>query len=261
MLHVLATSRTGENINMKKVIVVGATSAIAEATARLMAERGYSFYLVARKVERLSAIASDLYQRGATSVGYAPFDAEQICAASGILLDAARASMGGVDVILIAHGTLPDQAECIKDANRIFEAFQINVLSVMALATEAANHFSAAGSGSIVVLSSVAGDRGRQSNYVYGAAKGAVSIFLQGLRNRLHKSGVHVLTVKPGFVDTPMTKEFKKGFLWSNPVVIAQGIMRGIDGKKDEVYLPGFWRFVMFVICHVPERIFKRLSL
>jgi short-subunit dehydrogenase len=132
---------------------------------------------------------------------------------------------------------------------------------VIALATVLANRFEAQRSGSIAVISSVAGDRGRQSNYVYGAAKGAVTLLLQGLRNRLSKSGVQVLTIKPGFVDTPMTAEFKKGALWAKPDDIAHGIVSAIDRRRDVVYLPGFWRLIMLIIRHIPEPIFKRMSL
>ena len=112
-----------------------------------------------------------------------------------------------------------------------------------------------------MVISSVAGDRGRQSNYVYGSAKAAVTTFLQGLRNRLHPAGVQVLTVKPGFVDTPMTSAFPKGPLWASPEQIARGIHRAIQKRKDVVYLPGFWRLIMRVIREIPEAVFKRLSL
>jgi len=129
------------------------------------------------------------------------------------------------------------------------------------LLTPIANRFERQGFGCIAVISSVAGDRGRQSNYIYGTAKGALTIFLQGLRNRLHKSGVHVLTIKPGFVDTPMTSEFKKGLLGVGPESIAKGSHRAIARKKNVVYLPWFWRGVMALIKAVPERIFCRLAL
>lgn len=138
---------------------------------------------------------------------------------------------------------------------------QTNFTTVVSLLTLLANLFERQGRGSIAVISSVAGDRGRQSNYVYGAAKGALTIYLQGLRNRLAKANVHVLTIKPGFVDTPMTRDFKKGLLWVGPDVIARGIVKAIDKRKDVAYLPFFWRYIMFIIKIIPERIFKRLSL
>ena len=127
--------------------------------------------------------------------------------------------------------------------------------------TPVANYFEKLQKGTIAVGSSVAGDRGRQSNYLYGTAKGAKTIFLQGLRNRLTKSGVQVLTIKPGFVDTPMTAHIEKGPLFVDPEVIAQGIMKAIKNKRDVVYLPFFWRWIMLIIKLIPEKIFKRLSL
>ncbi len=131
------------------------------------------------------------------------------------LVDAAFEALGGLDTALIAHGTLPDQKSCEESFEAAHRAFEINALGVMSLLTHLANRFEAQGFGTIAVLGSVAGDRGRQSNYVYGAAKGAISVFMQGLRNRLHRRGVHVLTIKPGWVITPMTAAFPKGILWS----------------------------------------------
>jgi decaprenylphospho-beta-D-erythro-pentofuranosid-2-ulose 2-reductase len=131
----------------------------------------------------------------------------------------------------------------------------------MSVLTHLANRFERQGFGTIAVISSVAGDRGRQSNYVYGAAKGAVSIFMQGLRNRLHPRGVQVLTIKPGFVDTPMTAAFPKGILWARPQQVARGICEAIEKKRDVVYLPWFWSPIMGVIRGLPEALFKRLRL
>ena len=134
-------------------------------------------------------------------------------------------------------------------------------MSVISLLTILANQLEHQGSGSIAVITSPSGDRGRQSNYIYGTAKGALTIFLQGLRNRLSKSNVHVLTIKPGFVDTPMTKDFKKGFLWVNPDVVSKGIYNAINKKREVVYLPFFWRYIMIIIKSIPEKLFKYLSL
>lgn len=245
---------------MQKVLIIGATSAIAEATARRFAQQGASLFLLARNQERLAGLASDLKVRGAASVGYAAFDANDFDRHE-TALDRAIKEMAGIDTVLIAHGTLGDQKACEKNFSLILQELNTNAISVMSLLTHLANRLEAQGHGTIAVISSVAGDRGRQSNYVYGTAKGAVSIFLQGLRNRLYKSGVHVLTVKPGFVDTPMTASFKKGVLWAQPDTIAQSILAGIDKKRDEIYAPFFWRFIMTIICSVPEKVFKRLSL
>ena len=245
---------------MKKVLVIGATSAIAEASARIWAARGASLFLVGRRAARLEMIADDLRVRGAATVGCYTLDCCDV-AAHAAMLDAATAALGGLDIALIAHGSLPDQRACEASVELTQKEINTNGVSVVALATLLGQRLAQQGSGTLAVISSVAGDRGRQSNYVYGAAKGMVSLFLQGLRNRLAKQGVQVLTIKPGFVDTPMTAALPKGALWAQPEAIARGIVDAIDRKYDEVYLPGFWWLVMAIIKHIPERVFKRLSL
>jgi hypothetical protein len=245
---------------MQRILIIGATSAIAEATARLWAARGASLFLVGRKTGQLDAIADDLRIRGAASVGCFTMDACDT-SAHAAMLEAAEKALGGLDIALIAHGSLPDQKACEASVELTLKEIDTNALSVIALATRLAERFEKQGSGTLAVIGSVAGDRGRQSNYVYGAAKGMVSLFMQGLRNRLARKGVQVLTIKPGFVDTPMTAAFPKGALWAKPEAVARGIVRAIERGADEVYLPGFWRIIMSVIRHVPERIFKKLSL
>jgi short-subunit dehydrogenase len=245
---------------MKRVLIIGATSAIAEAAARQWATQGAVLFLVGRKTERLQAIAADLQVRGAKLAVTHIMEATDLAAHEPMLV-AAEEALGGIDIALIAHGTLPDQKACEASVELTLQEINTNGLSVIALATRVANRMEAQGSGSIAVISSVAGDRGRQSNYVYGAAKGLVTRFLQGLRNRLAKKGVQVLTIKPGFVDTPMTAAFKKGALWAQPDDIARGILAAIEKGKNEVYLPGFWWLIMAIIRHIPEPIFKKLSL
>ncbi|MBD3670830.1 MAG: SDR family oxidoreductase [Gammaproteobacteria bacterium] len=245
---------------MQRVMIIGATSAIAEATARVYAKRGDALALLARNQERLQSMAEDLKIRGANKVLTRVIDVNDT-ENHTTSLDGTIAELDGVDVVLIAHGTLPDQRACEADISLTLNEFATNATSTIALLTHLANHFEQQGKGQIAVISSVAGDRGRQSNYVYGAAKGALTIFLQGLRNRLAPKGVQVLTIKPGFVDTPMTAEFKKGLLWAQPEQIAKGIVKGIDKRKDVVYLPFFWRYIMIIIRSIPERIFKKLKL
>jgi hypothetical protein len=245
---------------MLKIMIVGATSAIAEATARRYAARGAHLYLLARDSERLNLIARDLAVRGAQAVHTqvcdlgVGFDADALFAA-------AHSALAGLDLVLLAHGILPDQAACEQDVARLRAAFEINTLATLSVLTPIANFMQNQAHGSIAVLSSVAGDRGRQSNYVYGASKAALDVFLSGLRNRLARHGVQVLTIKPGFVDTPMTAAFKKGPLWATPDTIADGIVQAIDKQRDVVYLPWFWRGIMALIRAIPERLFKRLSL
>lgn len=245
---------------MKRILILGATSAIAEQTARRYAERGDQLMLVARDEEKLRLLAEDLKIRGAGKTAWQAVDLNNSEQHINIIENAEK-KLGGLDMALIAFGTLGDQDAGQADFSDALQELQTNCLSILSLLTIIANRFEAQQSGAIAVISSVAGDRGRQSNYIYGTAKGALAIFLQGLRNRLSKSGVQVLTVKPGFVDTPMTRDFKKGLLWVKPEVIAGGIVKAVDKKKDIVYLPFFWRYIMLIIKLIPERIFKRMSL
>lgn len=245
---------------MKKTLIIGATSAIAQATARLFAADGHRLFLVAREETRLSAVAQDLLTRGAQQADTFVMNALDYTQ-HGVMLEAARQKLGGLDLILVAYGTLPNQQDCEANFETARREFEINCLSILSLLTLVANQMESQGHGSIAVISSVAGDRGRQSNYVYGTAKGALNIFLQGLRNRLARSNVHVLTIKPGFVDTPMTASFNKGLLWAQPADIAQGIVQALEKKREVVYLPWFWRIIMGIICAIPETLFKRLKL
>lgn len=245
---------------MQKLLIIGATSAIAEATARRFARRGCHLHLLGRNGERLSSLAEDLKVRGAGAASHAFFDANDLDSHPAVL-EAAIAELGGLDMVLIAHGTLGDQKACEQSVELTLQELKTNALSVIGLLTSLANHFEHQGHGTIAVIGSVAGDRGRQSNYVYGTAKGALALFLQGLRNRLSKRGVQVLTIKPGFVDTPMTAAFPKGPLWATPEKVAGDIEKAIDKHRDVLYTPGFWRLIMLIIKSVPEAIFKRLSL
>jgi len=132
---------------------------------------------------------------------------------------------------------------------------------VIAMASVAANYFEQQNYGTLAVISSVAGDRGRQSNYVYGAAKGTISLFMQGLRNRFGKTDIKIITIKPGMVDTPMTADMPKNPLYSTPITIGKGIFEAMVNGKEIAYLPTYWRLVMFIIKHIPEFVFKKLSL
>lgn len=245
---------------MTKVLVIGATSAIAEHCARIWAARGDAVYLVARNEERLKTIAADLKVRGASQADTYCADLNDM-GGHAALLDAAQATMGGIDTVLIAHGTLSNQKGCEQSVDETLAEITTNALSTISLLTPVANRFEAKQAGTIAVISSVAGDRGRASNYVYGSAKAMVTAFTSGLRQRLHKSNVAVVTIKPGFVDTPMTAEFKKGLLWAKPAAVAAKIVEAIDAKKSEVYVPAFWWAVMAVIKAIPNKILVKISL
>jgi decaprenylphospho-beta-D-erythro-pentofuranosid-2-ulose 2-reductase len=245
---------------MPRVLIIGATSAIAQEVAKLYAVAGSQLFLVARNGQKLEQVDQDLSVRGADAVESMSLELTDTERHEDILTKA-DAFLGGIDIVLIAHGTLPEQKTCETSVNHTLQELEINLLSMVSLLTLLANYFEKQGSGCIAVISSVAGDRGRQSNYVYGAAKGGLSIFLQGLRNRLSKAGVGVLTIKPGFVITPMTAEFKKGILWAQPKRVAEAIVSAIHKRKNVVYVPWFWRWIMLIIRSIPESIFKRMSL
>lgn len=245
---------------MLKVLIIGATSTIAEATARRLAERGDALYLVARNAAATAAIAADLTVRGSPHVGHEALDANDFDAHAG-MLDRADDFLGMYDTVLIAYGTLGDQRACETSVELTLQELRTNALSIVALLTQIAGRLTGRGAGTIAVISSVAGDRGRASNYVYGSAKALVSTFLSGLRQRLSKTGVAVITLKPGLVATPMTAAFEKGPLWASPERVAAGIVRALDRKSPAVYLPAFWRPIMFIVRAIPERVFSRLPI
>ncbi len=243
-----------------KVLIVGATSAIAHETAKCFAKAGADLFLVARSAEKMSIVADDLKVRGAGRIESETLDVNEMERHEEVL-EHAISALGGLDVLLIAHGTLGDQKKCELSVAETMRELTTNALSVISLLTISANYFEQNRHGTIAVISSVAGDRGRQSNYVYGTTKAAVSTFLQGLRNRLASANVTVLTIKPGLVATPMTAGVKQGLLFASPRVVGEGIYKAIQKRKDVVYLPGFWRLIMFIVRSIPEGIFKKLSL
>lgn len=243
-----------------RVLVLGATSAMAQACARLWAARGASLLLVARNPERLEAVAADLRVRGAARVETLVADLAPL-EGQGALLDQAWARLGVPDVVLLAQGLLGDSDACEASPGLTARVLQLNFTAAALLAQEAALRLARGGAGTVVAISSVAGDRGRQSNYAYGAAKGGLSLFLEGLRNRMFRQGVRILTVKPGLVDSPMTAHLPRSALFASPEAVGRAVVRAVDRGRDRIYVPGFWLPVMLVIRHVPEWIFKRLRL
>jgi len=240
---------------MRRVLVLGATSAIAQQVARLYADRGAELFLVARNEERLGAVADDLRVRGA-SVETAIADLDDPARHDELLARAAP-----LELVFLAHGVLGDARDTGGTAEAADAVLRTDLLGPVSLLTRAAQRLEAQGSGCIAALSSVAGDRGRGSNLVYGAAKAGLTAFLSGLRNRLSGAGVRVVTVKPGFVDTPMTDHLPKNPLYASPERVARDVVRAIDTGADVVYTPWWWRFVMLAVRLIPERLFKRLSL
>lgn len=243
-----------------RLLIIGASSAIALAVARRYAARGARLVLVGRREAALQADAADLRLRGASDVQVELLDMLDTPRHAEVLARAWQ-RWDGLDLALVAHGSLPEQAEAQRSAALTLVSFDVNARSVLALLTELAERFERQGHGAIGVISSPAGQRGRASNYVYGAAKAAVSVFCSGLRHRLFRSGVRVVTILPGFVDTPMTAEFPKGPLWATPERVARDIERGLDHANGELYTPGFWRLIMAIVTRLPQALFLRSKL
>ncbi len=244
---------------MLNILIIGANSAIARSVARLYAVRHERLFLVARNETLLQEQTHDLQIRGAEIAGSAVLDVTDFDRHGEVVRLAAEA-LGGIDVALICHGTLPDQANCEHNFERIRQEIDTNALSVISLLTHLSPVLISQNAGTLAVITSVAGDRGRQSNYIYGAAKSLVSRYLEGLRGSLFKHQVHVVDIRPGFVDTPMTQSVKKGLLWAQPDSVAISIVKGIDAGKNTLYVPWFWQFIMLIVKIIPESVFKRLK-
>lgn len=244
----------------QNILIIGATSGIAEAVARRYAAQAAGFFLVARNNDKLQAISADLIARGAKEVQIFVMDANESDLIA-TMLDAAWQAFGNIDVALVAHGTLPDQQHTETNISYAIAEFRTNAESVIACLAGLARRFEPQGKGVIAVIGSVAGDRGRASNYLYGAAKAAIDTYASGLRAKLFNRGVHVLTIKPGFVATSMTADLnlpKK--LTATPESVARDIQVAISKRKDVLYTPWFWNWIMLIIRWIPAVIFKRMK-
>lgn len=245
----------------RRILILGATSAIAQRWSRLRAARGDRLLLVGRDPDKLGTIAADLRARGASEVLTADSDLADTEAAVerfGAFVE----RLGGIDVALVAYGTLGGQAEAQADVERLERGLRTNFVSAVVWCELIAGTLESAGTGTLVAISSVAGDRGRRSNYVYGAAKAGLSVFLEGLSHRFAGTAVTVVAVKPGFVDTPMTDGFDKGGpLWATPDRIASDIERAVARRRPVVYAPWFWWGIMLIIRNLPRPIFNRMKI
>jgi short-subunit dehydrogenase len=257
LVELLAASDGGLRV---KVLIIGATSAIAHETAKCFAADAAELCLLGRDVDRLQANANDLKARGAKRVDTISANLSVLTDHQRLISDAMLA-LGGLDAALIAHGTLGDQGASQADIDETLRQFTTNATSYISLMTILGNHMEAQRRGCIAVISSVAGERGRGSNYVYGSAKSAVTQFASGLRARLAKSGVAVVTVKPGVVDTPMTAGIRKGPLTAKPGAVGRRIYEAMLKGDDVVYTPWFWSPIMLVVRSIPESVFKRTKM
>lgn len=243
-----------------RVLIVAATSAIAEQVARRAAQQGAQLVITARDIARLADIAADLRLRGAAAVVALPLDILDAGAQAAVLDAAWQAAGGGIDLALLAPGSLSDEDRARHDMAYLAAELQLNAVATIQLAAQLVARFEAQGHGRLGVLSSVAGERGRASNYAYGAAKAAVTAYLSGLRQRLHGSRVSVLTIKPGLVDTPMTRHFPKGPLWASPQRVGDDIWRALQGRKATLCTPWPWAVVAWALRALPHAVFERFG-
>lgn len=244
----------------KRILVLGATSGIAEACIRLWAGRGDHLFLVARNAGRLAAVAADAGTRGAAFVETAVADLDRT-EHHGDLLAHAINILGGLDVAYLALGVLGEQPKAERNFHDAAQIIHTNYTAPVSLLTWLASYCAQRHAGTIAVLSSVAGERGRKSNYVYGSSKAGLTAFVDGLRNRIDREGVRVITIKPGPVKTSMTQGMKGQERFADVDKVAASIVKSIDRGDDIVYVPGRWRLIMAVIRAIPERVFKKLNL
>jgi short-subunit dehydrogenase len=242
-----------------RVLVLGGASAIAQEFCRVLAPRGAKFFLAGRNCAHLEAVAADLKVRGSGAVFSKAVDLSRV-ETHEQLLDRAWAGLGGVDLCLLAYGVLGDQEQAEKSFEEAHRILQTNFTSAASLILRIASRFEAQSSGALAVIGSVAGDRGRKSNFVYGTSKSALATLMQGLRHRYHGSGLCFLTVKAGMVETPMTAHLAKSPLFASARKVAEAIVKAIEKEKRAIYAPGYWRGIMFAIRNVPEAIFHKTN-
>jgi decaprenylphospho-beta-D-erythro-pentofuranosid-2-ulose 2-reductase len=254
--EVAGTQRYGP----RRILVLGATSGIAEACIRLWANRGDALYLVARNEDKLAVVAADARTRGASHVGSAMANLDDTGAHPEVLAHAIN-SLGGLDVAFLALGVLGDQGDAEKNFAAADQILHTNLIAPVSLLTWLANYTAQRHAGTLAVLSSVAGERGRKSNYVYGSSKAGLTAFVDGLRNRIDRDGVRVMTIKPGPVKTAMTEGMKGSGKFADVEAVAASLVKAIDRGDDVVYVPGIWRVIMAVIRAIPERVFKKMNL
>lgn len=247
----------------QRILVLGATSGIAEASIRIWASRGEDLFLIARNPERLAAVAADARVRGAGYVDTAVADLDQTQQHPELLAHAIN-SLGGLDVAYLAMGVLGNQPQAERNFAEAAHILHSNLTAPASLLTWLANYCAQRHAGTLAVLSSVAGERGRKSNYVYGSSKAGLTAFVDGLRNRVDREGVKVITVKPGPVKTAMTEGMKGESRFADVNKVAATIVKAIDkGPKgpDVLYVPAIWRLIMAAIRAIPEGRFKKMDL
>jgi decaprenylphospho-beta-D-erythro-pentofuranosid-2-ulose 2-reductase len=247
------------NLEGKRVLVLGATSAIAQEFARRAAERHCKLVLVARNQQRLDAVAADLLARGAAGAASVLCDLS-IPEKHTSVLDQAWDYFGGIDLAFIAYGIYAERDEAEQSAT-LLALLQTDFVSAAHLSVAIAQRFLESNAGHLAVITSVAGDRGRKRNYVYGSAKGGLSILLQGLDHKLANTGVRISDIRLGMADTPMTAQMPKSALKASPARAVAAMLRGIEREHSVIYAPGFWKWIMLGVRLIPRPMMNRMDL
>jgi short-subunit dehydrogenase len=240
-------------------LILGASSAIGRAFAREAAARGADIILAGRDADDLARTAADIRIATNRAVSTVPFDAQDN--AGHATLAAQSATVSGILNVALLFGIMPDQARMDADVSQALACVETGLTGAISILHRIAPAMEQRRAGTIIGFGSVAGDRGRLKNYVYGATKAGLHAYLAGLRNRLGRSGVHVMTVKPGFVETAMTFGLPGMFLVAQPDAVARACLDAAAKKRDVLYVPWFWWGIMTIIRAIPERVFKRLSI
>lgn len=241
------------------IVLIGATSAIAQEVARHYAHKSASLFIAASNSHRLESIKEDLITHGAALVTTFCADLRN-CDTYLPLAEKITQAHSTIDLLIIAQGVLPEQKSFENMGDSIFGSSMVNYVSAAWLLNHFAPLFERQHYGRIAVITSVAGVRGRRSNYLYGSQKAALQTFLQGYAARLRPSGIKVLDIRPGLVSTPMTKHMKKSFLFSDPSVVARDIIKAIDQGKSLIYTPFYWRYIMLLVRAMPRWLLERLK-
>jgi decaprenylphospho-beta-D-erythro-pentofuranosid-2-ulose 2-reductase len=245
----------------RSILIIGATSTICRHIALELVRPNDKVCLAARDTSELSRIAADLRIRNNPDLLLVrKFDTNDFDTHQSMVGEVSTL-LGGLDVVLVGTGALGDQIAARSSIPAITNIINSNFVGIATVLAPIAELMERAGQGKIAVLTSVAGDRGRQSNYVYGSAKSGMSAYLGGLRNRLFRHGVTVTTVKLGFVDTKMIAGMSNAFLRASPEAVAKKIVERLEAGAAITYIPWFWRYILLIIIHIPEVIFKRLKL
>jgi hypothetical protein len=245
---------------MKKIVIIGATSSIAEHCARIWVKDPIDLVLIGRNQQKLDLIAQDLRVRSPESnITTKITNFEEPQAIEALI---SKLNQTAVDIALIAHGSLPEHQECQNDLALCKETLDINGLSPVLFAEAFASEMEKRNKGTLAIIGSVAGDRGRKSNYVYGAAKGLVARYAQGLQHRMAKTNVKVVLIKPGPTDTPMTSSIKaKNGALASVEEVSKSIVQGIHEGRSVFYVPSKWEWIMLIIRFLPASIFNKLEI